>query len=192
MGAFRREAGRRPASPASGAAVRWVPDRPDCAECGFDWAVGVPAAIRIVERLPEQLGQLRWPPAQPVARTPAGWSVVGYLWHLVDVLRIGTERLVTLRFDPAAGLPCWDENTLAQLRQYERLSAVAGVRVLTVVVREWMAEAWDTPADAVARHPKFGDLTAADVIRRNAHEAVHHELDIRRLVPDGEPGRQRW
>jgi hypothetical protein len=31
-----------------------------------------------------------------------------YLWHLVDVLRIGNERLLTLTRDPRRGITCWD------------------------------------------------------------------------------------
>jgi hypothetical protein len=36
------------------------------------------------------------------------------------------------------------------------------------------------PVDASVEHPEFGTLTAEDIIRRNAHEVQHHELDIRR------------
>ena len=41
-----------------------------------------------------------------------------YVWHLVDVLRIGTERLLTLTYDPGRGIACWDENALAEARRY--------------------------------------------------------------------------
>ncbi len=45
------------------------------------------------------------------------WSQSAYVWHLVDVMSIGTERLWTLVHDPDAGLRCWDEKALAEVRQ---------------------------------------------------------------------------
>jgi hypothetical protein len=36
------------------------------------------------------------------------------VWHLVDVLRIGTEPLFALTYDPGRGITCWDENALAE------------------------------------------------------------------------------
>jgi hypothetical protein len=84
------------------------------------------------------------------------------------------------RYDPEAGITCWDERTLAEVRQYERLSAVTGLHALRSAAAGWTLAARSTPEAAVTVHPQFGQLAAADIIRRNAHEAVHHELDIRR------------
>jgi len=84
------------------------------------------------------------------------------------------------RYDPEAGIACWDERTLAGVRQYERLSAVTGLHALRSAAAGWTLAARSTPEAAVTVHPQFGQLAAADIIRRNAHEAVHHELDIRR------------
>jgi hypothetical protein len=60
------------------------------------------------------------------------------------------------------------------------LSPVTGLHALRSAAADWTLVAWDTPEAAVTVHPQFGELAAADIIRRNAHEAVHHELDIRR------------
>jgi hypothetical protein len=166
--------------------MRWIPTEPACAECGFDWSEEREIAVAAVERLPTRLAGLAWPTGPDRPRTSAGWSATGYLWHLVDVLRIGTERLATLRLDPGAGLPCWDENALAGVRQYERLSAPAGLAVLPGVVGDWLGQARHTPPGACAVHPEFGELTALDIVRRSAHEAVHHSLDISRLAAGGE------
>jgi hypothetical protein len=160
--------------------VRWVPAESTCAECQFRWDVDLAQATALVAELPDRLPGTGI--AHSVATTPAGWSARGYLWHLVDVLQIGAERLRTLALDPGNGLPCWDENALAAVRQYERLSVPVGMQTLSVAVREWAAAATTTPPTAVADHPEFGQLTAADVIRRCAHEAVHHALDIARLL----------
>ncbi len=67
-----------------------------------------------------------------------------YVWHLVDVMRIGTERLLTLTYDPGRGITCWDENALAEVRRYQQLSPVVGLIVLRSA-----AQAWST-ATAVA------------------------------------------
>jgi hypothetical protein len=53
---------------------------------------------------------------------PGLWSASRYLWHTVDVLRFGTERLWTIGADPAVGVPAWDENVNAEVRSYDDLS----------------------------------------------------------------------
>jgi hypothetical protein len=160
--------------------VRWAPKEATCAGCGFDWSIEPDEAIVVIEELPARLAALF--DHAGVSPPPAAgrWSARGYLWHLVDVLRIGSERLLTLRYDPEAGIACWDERALAEVRQYEQLSAVTGLHALRSAAAGWTLAARSTPEAAVTAHPQFGQLAAADIIRRNAHEAVHHELDIRR------------
>lgn len=103
-----------------------------------------------------------------------------YLWHLVDVLRIGNERLVTLSLDPEAGIVCWDENELAACRKYDALSPVVRLEILGGAVRDWSEAAAKVREHAVVVHPEFGNLGALEIIRRNAHEVHHHTRDIRR------------
>jgi hypothetical protein len=103
-----------------------------------------------------------------------------YVWHLVDVLRIGVERLLTLSHDPERGITCWDENALAEARRYEQLSPAVGLIVLRSAAREWSGAAQAAPAEAQVRHPRFGALGALEIIRRDAHEVHHHLMDIRR------------
>jgi hypothetical protein len=52
---------------------------------------------------------------------------------------------------------------------------------------DWVLVARATPRGAVTFHPQFGELTAVDVMRRNAREAVHHEFDIRRELAASTP-----
>ena len=101
-----------------------------------------------------------------------------YVWHLVDVLRIGTERLLTLRHDPDRGIVCWEENALAEARRYQRLSPAVGLIVLRSAAREWTTAAQAAPAGVQVRHPQFGILGAVEIIRRSAHEVHHHLADI--------------
>jgi hypothetical protein len=114
----------------------------------------------------------------PLRQTGGRWSASMYVWHLVDVLRIGTERLLTLTYDPASGITCWDENALARDRHYHQLSPAVGLLELRSAAREWVAAALAAPVAAQARHPQFGMLGAVEVIRRNAHEVHHHLWDI--------------
>ena len=56
-------------------------------------------------------------PAEAVE--PGLWSANRYVWHTVDVLRFGTERLWTISADPTFGVPTWDENVVAEVRSYD-------------------------------------------------------------------------
>ena len=160
--------------------MRWQPHSPVCEECGFAWTVSRDDAIDLVALLPEDATAALARIHQPMQQSGEHWSASMYVWHLVDVLRIGTERLLTLAHDPGEGLTCWDENALAEIRRYRQLSPSVGLIVLPAAAQEWAAVASRAPAEAVVRHPEFGDLGALEVIRRNAHEAHHHLMDINR------------
>jgi hypothetical protein len=161
--------------------VRWQPDSSVCPECGYSWAQPVDEAVAVVAGLPAGIERVVDLGSPAVRRVPAPgtWSQGAYIWHLVDVMSIGIERLWTIADDPAEGLRCWDENALAEVRQYERQSPVVGLRALRAAVDRWVEAAREVDPDAAVTHEADGTMTAADVIRRNAHEAVHHLRDIR-------------
>jgi hypothetical protein len=158
--------------------MRWQPDGPACTECGFDWTLPRQSAIELVAAGPEAVTAALTAVPDPMQRTTDRWSASMYVWHLVDVLRIGTERLLTLAHDPGRGIPCWDENALAEDRRYQHLSPAVGLLVLPLAAREWAEVASATPDAAEVRHPQYGTLGAIDIIRRNAHEVHHHLMDI--------------
>src|SRR5690348_5172792 len=106
--------------------MRWWPEEDTCAECGFDWTAPREAVIAVVASGPDSARAALQGVPQVDLRRGDRWSAAMYLWHLVDVVRIGTERLMTLVLDPAAGIPCWDENALAEARRYPQLSVVVG------------------------------------------------------------------
>jgi hypothetical protein len=89
--------------------VRWQPDSAACPECGYSWAQPVEDAIGVVSDLPGDIEGAVEPSAPSLRRAPAPgtWSQGAYIWHLVDVLSIGTERLWPIADDPAAGLRCF-------------------------------------------------------------------------------------
>lgn len=158
--------------------MRWAPEDPACTECGFDWAVPVSDAIAIVAACPDTYaGALDGVSPRPAVED-GRWSAGMYLWHVVDVLRIGVERLWTITLDPDTGIPCWDENGLAAARNYSMLSIHVGLHALRQATASWIATASATPPDLTTRHDLCGELAAVDILRRNAHEVQHHLLDI--------------
>jgi hypothetical protein len=108
------------------------------------------------------------------------WSASHYVWHTVDVLRFGTERLWTIGADPSFGVPMWDENVMASVRSYDRLSPVVGLVALIDVAITWKDAALDAPREVTTPHPEAGSISAFDVVQRNAHEVRHHLWDIQR------------
>src|SRR5215470_15373026 len=133
--------------------MRWQPDSPVCAECGFDWQLARQDAIDLVAQVPDAATAAITRIHDPTDRTGDRWSAAMYLWHLVDVLRIGTERLLTLTHDPARGITCWDENALAEARRYQQLSPAVGLIMLRSAAEAWTTIAAVTPADTQVHHP---------------------------------------
>lgn len=158
----------------------WQPGAEPCPECLFSWQCATTEAIRIVDRGPSDVEAALAVVPDPAANDGKTWSASMYVWHLVDVLRIGTERLVTLTLDPSVGIPGWDENALASVRNYDLLSPVVGTHMLRSATRDWVEAADAAPERGVVQHADLGLLDTSEVIRRNAHEVHHHTHDIRR------------
>ena len=121
-------------------------------------------------------------PPEPVE--PGLWSASRYVWHTVDVLRFGTERLWTISADPTFGVPSWDENAVAHVRSYDALSPVVGLIALIAAARAWREAALEAPHDVQTPHPEAGHLLAFDIVQRNAHEVSHHLWDVQRATPE--------
>ena len=161
-------------------------ERPDgsCPECGFDWDQTdyerlVGACVQDVSAFGVVLSHID--PARAVE--PGLWSASRYVWHTVDVLRFGTERIWTISADPDFGVPEWDENVLATVRNYDALSPVVGLIGLVAAVQAWRTAALEAPHDVSTAHPEAGSLSAFDVVQRNAHEVRHHLWDVERALP---------
>lgn len=165
--------------------MRWQPETSRCAECGFSWATPARDAIDVARNALVRIdaaveGGRPRPELAPVS--PGGWSPGEYVWHLVDVVRMGTERLWTVQLDPGVGLVCWDENELARVRQYGQLSMAVGLRALRAATEAWIDELPPVDLSAIIRHDAQRTMTADDIVRRTAHEIQHHALDIERLI----------
>jgi hypothetical protein len=155
-----------------------------CEECGFDWGVTdfddlVGQCVHDAAVFGAALSAI-----DPTVPVETGlWSASRYVWHTVDVLRFGTERLWTLSADPSFGVPSWDENVIAETRSYDQLSPVVGLIALIAAVRAWRTAAMEAPHDVSTPHPEAGAICAFDVVQRNAHEVCHHLWDIQRGGP---------
>jgi hypothetical protein len=152
-----------------------------CEECDFDWAepgyqVLVGRCVQEIALFGKVLSQLD----PSVAVEPGLWSASRYVWHTVDVLRFGTERLWTISSDPAFGVPCWDENVVAEVRAYDELSPMVGLIALISAAQDWRDAAVEAPQDVPTIHPEAGEICAFDVVQRNAHEVCHHLWDVQR------------
>ncbi len=163
------------------ASSEWEVREGHCLECNFDWSES--SYDLLVGRCVQEVALfgavlVRTDPADPVA--PGLWSASRYVWHTVDVLRFGTERLWTLGSDPSYGVPVWDENVMAGVRSYDNLSPIVGLIALIDVANTWKDAALDAPRDVTTPHPEAGTISAFDIVQRNAHEVSHHLWDIQR------------
>jgi hypothetical protein len=156
-----------------------------CSECGFLWSLPVEDSIRLVEDAADRYTRLFGEGSDSRSDNPGHWSATGYVWHVVDVIRFGTERLWTLALDAASGIPGWDQDDMAAVRRYEKLSPTVGLQALRSAVREWVKAAHEAPPSAHIEHASLGMMSTGDSIRRNAHEVQHHALDIERALTNG-------
>jgi hypothetical protein len=165
----------------------WEPPDGLCPECGFDWEQV--SYQRLVGECMQNVAVFgtvlsRVDPARAVE--PGLWSASRYVWHTVDVLRFGTERIWTISADPDFGVPEWDENVVALVRSYDALSPVVGLIALIAAADAWRTAALEAPHDVATAHPEAGSLRAFDVVQRNAHEVCHHLWDVQRALPPRE------
>jgi hypothetical protein len=145
-----------------------------CEECGFEPStLTFEAAIAIVEEAPD-----RWAAAMPGAVSTQAWSPVAYLWHVVEVLRIGAERFWSLTLDPTAALPEWSSDELARARRYDEQSVAVGIQCLRAAANVWAGAALSCPPDVRAPHPELGMAGRDDFVWRHAHEVRHHLMDV--------------
>jgi hypothetical protein len=165
--------------------LAWIDHAGLCPECDFDWDEAdfddlVGQCVRGVAVFGAALSRID----PTVAVGPGLWSASRYVWHTVDVLRFGTERLWTLSADPSFGVPAWDENAMAECRSYDDLSPIVGLIALISAARSWRTAALEAPHDVNTPHPEAGAVCAFDIVQRNAHEVCHHLWDIQRGLPE--------
>jgi hypothetical protein len=150
-----------------------------CSQCGFDWSLSDEAGLEVVATSPTRFAHAFSGREGPRYGVGGSWSPREYLWHVVDGLRHGTENLWMLAVDADAGFTPWRQHDVMLARSVSPLSVRVGTCALAVAAREWTRAVHEAPADISSWHPDEGWVNRAFVVRWNAHEVVHHEMDIR-------------
>jgi hypothetical protein len=154
----------------------------ECAECGFDWTCEGSEALDHIRAAPGRFdGLLR---ERDVTRStgPGIWSASAYVWHVADLTRAWAERLHSLGTDPRLPWAGFDPDELAAARHYASLPPPTGPWAAARAVGDLEAALVSVEPDTGFVHPEWGEGTVADALRWVGHEAVHHELDVRRQV----------
>jgi hypothetical protein len=151
----------------------------NCAECGFDWETDAEAALARLQEAPARFAALL-EGADTSAAAPDGWGPSAYVWHVGDVVRAWAERLHSLGTDPTAPWAGFDPDELAQARHYDALPPASAPWALARSIDALVQGLGSLTTDTGFEHPEWGRGTVADALRWVAHEAVHHDLDVRR------------
>jgi hypothetical protein len=156
--------------------MNWQPESEECADCGFLWTCSPDDALRIVRGAVRTIEAVTGGHPSTVHRLDRAWSAAEYCWHLADAIRIGAERTWTAINAPDQRLVCFDQDGLAQARHYDELDPETALWSLARAVGD---------LDHALRPSYQPRLIAAPsesvsgIVRRLAHEVVHHVEDIR-------------
>jgi len=160
-----------------------------CRGCGFAWTATREQSVAAVEATAAGVRTMLVGADGSERHPDLTWSVVAYVCHVGDNLRIWAERLAGLASGDSRPVGRYDQDLLAQARRYDDVALGGALWSLDRAVEDW--------ADAVVLaghvgvtlvHPDRGEQTLLDVVRSNAHDACHHGWDIRRTI-DGPGGR---
>jgi hypothetical protein len=164
-------------------------ERHVCRSCDLRYdEISVPSALGLVDGVVAQRsGLLPGVPDDVLRRRPptGGWSAVEYAGHVRDVLLTFTVRVHRGVVEDRPALdPMYGDWRAERFRYQDAPLAdvLAGMRVaadgFAAEVAEVPGEAWDRE---VTRRPAEV-RTVRWLVRQAAHEAVHHQDDIRRRV----------
>jgi hypothetical protein len=167
----------------------WVAEWGDpCRDCGFDWSIAPDAAIAAVEGVLAELAALLDGHTGDETAPDASWSAKAYVFHVADNLYIFAERLEGVAAGAPALVAPYDQDELAAARHYESMSVQAALWSVRASVAVWAPAARASlRRDVTYFHPERGALTAAEITRGPAHDAVHHAWDVRRAVQSSSP-----
>jgi 8-oxo-dGTP pyrophosphatase MutT (NUDIX family) len=168
----------------------WGRDRygDPCRECGYDWSITPEEAIALVGRIPQRYAALLAEHDASARHPELGWTAGGYVCHVVDNLRIWAERLAGAVLGGATEVPGYDEALVARARGYQDIPVTGALWSLKHSAAQWQEIVGRALAeDIVLTHAERGEQRAADVASNNAHDAAHHEWDIRRSIGHAAP-----
>ena len=154
-----------------------------CHECGFDWSISTDDAIGLVAGFSDAFGELV-AGSDGSARIPdLAWSASGYISHVADNLWIWAQRLSGARMSGDLDVPGYDQDLLAQARNYNAISLGASLWSLEAAAVLWEQSVRAALAGhVVLNHASVGRMTTADVIRATSHDGSHHVWDVQRIT----------
>jgi hypothetical protein len=154
-----------------------------CRECGYDWSISQENAMALIATIPARYAALLRGRDGAQRHPDLGWPAKGYVCHVGDNLRIWSERLAGAALSSIGHIPPYDQDLLARARAYEEVSMEGALWSLERAVGDWLsAVEMALQSNVVLTHPERGEQTLLDVCRTNAHDAHHHEWDIRRSI----------
>jgi hypothetical protein len=163
----------------------------ECDECGYDYDA-VPR-----DALPDEIRRLAAALAERIAGTdasalrahprPDAWSALEYACHLRDVLRVQRERIVLAlaETEPTFALMRRDERVTEDRYNEQDPAVVAtelveAARAVAAQLESLGDSQWQRTG--VYPYPEPQIRTLEWVARHTVHEAVHHSLDVDRLL----------
>jgi hypothetical protein len=154
-----------------------------CRECGFVWSVSIDESIALVGDLPDAYGALVAGVSGNERHPDLGWSVAEYVSHVADNLRIWAERLAGVIRGASPEVGGYNENELADARNYERIPLQSAMWSLTRSVADWLdVVGQSSRTGPLLLHSERGAQSLADVVHSNAHDGFHHQWDVRRTL----------
>lgn len=153
-----------------------------CRECGFSWGIDASDAKMLVASLPGQLREVLDGASGSERHPDLAWPVTSYVCHVGDNLRIWAERIAGITLGCSRVVSGYDENALASARAYDFASLLGALWSLERAAGDWLEAVTMAPAELTMIHPDRGEISLGDIVRSNAHDAVHHVWDIRRSL----------
>jgi hypothetical protein len=152
-----------------------------CRECGFSWSITLNEGVTLVTDMSVEYRSSLMGATGKEQHPRLSWSVAAYVCHVADNLRIWAERLAGIAAGGPPEVGLYDDNLLAQARQYEMVPLEAALWSLEQSIASWqLGVEQAAAADVVLVHPEYGEQTVDEVVRSNAHDTAHHLWDIRR------------
>jgi hypothetical protein len=156
-----------------------------CRQCGYDWSISLASGVSLVSTLPNAYGGLLKGRSGHEQHPGLSWSVTEYVAHVADNLRIWAERLMGVVEGAPNLVGPYDQNALADARNYREIPLQASVWSLMRSVDDWREAVEESAASGVVLvHRERGELTLLDVVLSNAHDAIHHQWDIELTLRD--------
>jgi hypothetical protein len=154
-----------------------------CRGCGFGWGITQLEGMMMIDGLPHSIAEVTTRASGAERHPDLGWSVTEYICHVGDNLRIWAERLMGVVGGADPNVGAYDQDALAHARGYRSVPLPAALWSLSRSVDDWLrAVAAGDAADVALVHSELGSLRLVDLVRMNAHDAVHHRWDIRRTM----------